>query len=401
MRWSAAVLLAASGLASAGRTPELPPQSQCGRLPEHERFVNLTYVLPDPFTFLDGRPVHTKGDWDCRAEQLRSLFQKYELGEKPPRPAVLTKTFSNDTLTITAGHGNNDTIEFSMPISYPENGTAPYPAMIVYDALSIPAPDGVALITLDIDAIAVQNDASSRGMGLFFDLYGTNASAGALMAWAWAVSRVIDVLEETPEAMLDLDRLAVTGCSRNGKGAMVAGAFDQRIALTIPQESGSGGDACWRVSRDMLVNHQLYTQTAWEIVTENVWFSTSFDPFAANNYTIGLLPVDHHELVGLIAPRGVYSTSNIEFLWLGDQSNYDCMKSGNKIFQALGVADHQGFSQDGPHDHCAFPDDQVGEIQAFYDKFLFGKSADTSVMETDGNWTYNARWAPWRVPRLW
>lgn len=365
--------------------------------------MNQTYVLPDPFTFIDNTTVQTAADWNCRAAQLRSLFQEYELGWKPPRPPILTAVFESDTLDITAGTSENKTILFSVPISYPNSNSSqgPYPAIITYDGLSIPVPDGVAVLTLDVDQIAQQNDQSSRGVGLFFDLYGTNASAGALMAWAWATSRIIDVLEETPAALIDTGRLAVTGCSRNGKGAMVAGAFDERLALTIPQESGSGGDACWRVSREMLVNEDLSTQTAWEIVQENVWFSTAFDPFAATNYTIGLLPEDHHELAGLIAPRGLYSTENVGFLWLGDFSNYECMTVANKVFQALGVPDHQGFSQDGPHDHCAFPNDQVVEINAFFDKFLLGEQqANTTVMRTVGNWTYDPSWAPWAVPKL-
>lgn len=398
---SVAVALGALGLANAASVPELPQASWCGDLPKNLKLRNLTYELPDPFTFLNGDPVKTMSDWDCRAEQIRSLFMKYELGDKPAKPPILKSTFWNNTINITAGLTKKEKIEWSVPITYPTTGEAPYPAIIAYDGVSIPVPDGVAVITLNVDNIALQNDASSRGIGIFFDLYGANATAGALMAWAWATSRIIDALEDLPEANIDLDHIGVTGCSRNGKGAMVAGAFDQRIALTIPQESGSGGDGCWRVSRDMLVNQQLYTQTAWEIVTENVWMSVNFDPFAANNYTIGLLPVDHHELVGLIAPRGVYSTSNIGFLWLGDQSNFDCMKTGNKIFHALGVPHHQGFDQDGPHNHCSFPDDQVGQINAFFDKFLLGKNAHTAIMATDGNWTYDSSWAPWSVPKLW
>lgn len=85
-----------------------------------------------------------------------------------------------------------------------------------------------------------------------------------------AVSRIIDALETTNTG-IDLSRLAVTGCSRNGKGALVAGAFDRRIALVIPQESGSGGAGCWRISDDMLARG-MDTQTASEIVQENVWF---------------------------------------------------------------------------------------------------------------------------------
>lgn len=344
--------------------------------------------------------MRSQDDWACRAAQLRTLFQEYELGWKPPAPPQLSAEFSNNTLNITAGV-NDNTITFSVPVTYPNTtNPGPFPAVIVFDGVSIPIPPGVAVLTLTVDEIAQQNDQSSRGIGLFYDLYGTNASAGALMAFAWATSRIIDILEETPSVNISTQKLAVTGCSRNGKGALVAGAFDERIALTIPQESGSGGDACWRTSRAMLVNHQLFTQTAWEIISENVWFSTSFDPFGANNYTVGLLPFDHHELAGLVAPRGLYSTENVGFLWLGDWSNYECMKVGNKIFQALSVPTNQGFSQDGPHDHCSFPADQEGEIAAFFSKFLLDEPADTDVFRTVGNWTYNPSWAPWEVPTL-
>ncbi|KAK3945210.1 hypothetical protein QBC46DRAFT_403423 [Diplogelasinospora grovesii] len=385
----------------ASHGPEFGDDSplSCARLPCNLELVNQTYILPDPFHSIDGEPVTTLADWSCRATQIRALFQKYELGVKPPRPPVLTSTVSSSGVNVTAGDGTKS-VTFSASISYPPSGTAPYPAIIAYDGLNVPRPAGAVIITLNVDTIAQQNGPQSRGVGVFYDLYGKDHSAGALMAWAWAVSRIMDVLEAT-SANINPRRIAVTGCSRNGKGAMVAGAFDQRIALTIPQESGSGGDACWRVSRAMLVKDQLATQTAWEIVGEDVWFSTNFNQFATDNYTVGLLPVDHHELAGLIAPRGLYSTENVGFLWLGAQSNWECMTAANKIYQALGVADRQGFSQDGPHDHCSFPYDQTAEIQAFYDRFLFGKEdTNTSVFRTVGNWTYDESWQPWSVPEL-
>lgn len=376
--------------------------ASCSRLPSHLKFINQTYTLPDPFTFLNGRVVQTQADWDCRAAQLREVFQKYELGYKPAKPPVFSTMFTNDSIAITAGVSESKTINFSVPITYPNTTSyGPSPAVIVYDAVSIPVPSQVAVITLNVDEIAQQNNGSSRGVGLFYDLYGnTTTTAGALMAWSWAVSRIIDALEAHPETNINTQKLAITGCSRNGKGAMVAGAFDERIALTIPQEPGSGGDACWRTSRDMLVNRDLYTQTAWEIVGENVWFSEAFDFFGRDNYTIGLLPEDHHELAGLIAPRGLYSTENVGQLWLGDWSNLECMTAGNKIFQALGVKDHQGFSQDGPHEHCSFPADQESEIAAFFDRFLLDEEANTTVFRTVGNWTFDPKWTPWAVPDL-
>jgi hypothetical protein len=69
-----------------------------------------------------------------------------------------------------------------------------------------------------------------------------------MTAWAWAVSRMLDVMEKDTSGLFDMNHVAVSGCSRNGKGALVVGALDERIALVIPQESGSGGTASWRIS---------------------------------------------------------------------------------------------------------------------------------------------------------
>ncbi|KAI0484075.1 putative extracelular cellulose binding protein [Xylariaceae sp. FL0804] len=382
--------------------------ASCSTIPDDFQLVNQTYVLPDPFTFINGSAVKTAADWDCRAAQTRELFQKYELGYKPAKPAVFNSTYDSKTgtLEIVTGTSADKTVNFSVPITAAKTastGSTGSPAIIVYDAASIPIPSQVATITLNIDDIAQQNSDASRGVGVFYDLYGApdNTTAGALMAWAWAVSRVIDALEDQQATTgIDATKVGVTGCSRNGKGALVAGAFDERVALTVPQESGSGGDACWRVSRDMLVNQGLATQTAWEIINEDPWFAESFDAFCADNYTVGLLPEDHHQLAGLVAPRGLYSTENVGFLWLGDQSNWECMSAANKVYQALGAATSQGFSQDGPHDHCSFPDDQADEIAAFFDRFLLGQNVTTDVFRTVGNYTLDPSWTPWTVPSL-
>src|SRR6185503_15541964 len=134
----------------------------------------------------------------------------------------------------------------------PTTGVAPYPAIIGVGASSLNnsvlSSRGVAVINFPNNELAQQINQSSRGVGKFYELYGSGHSAGSLMAWAWGVSRLIDALEKTPAANIDPTRLGVTGCSRNGKGALTVGAFDERIKLTIPQESGSGGAASWRVS---------------------------------------------------------------------------------------------------------------------------------------------------------
>ena len=249
--------------------------------------------------------------------------------------------------------------------------------------------------------MAQQNDASSRGLGLFYNLYGQSATASAMTAWAWGVSRIIDVLEKMPSAHINTKRIAVTGCSRDGKGALMAGALEPRIALTIPQESGSGGDACWRLS---LYEQQQgsVVQTATEIVTENVWFSSNFANYVNN---LSVLPFDHHMLAALIAPRPMISFENTDYVWLSPLSSFGCMTAAHTVWDALGVADKHGFEQVGGHAHCAWPSSLSPQLNAFFDRFLLDQpNVNTSFFATNGvfggvAWTASD-WINWTTPTL-
>ena len=355
----------------------------CPALPQDVPLPTVS-KLPDPFLTINGSRVSTLSEWECRQQEINALFQRYELGTKPPRPSSFNASLSGITLTINASEDDRS-ISFAPTITYPTTGTAPYPALIAFDGGSLPIPSGVAVINFAVDDMAQQDSAASRGLGKFYDLYGTNATASAMMAWAWGVSRIVDALDMlgVNETQIDTAHLAVTGCSRNGKGALVAGAFDARIGLTIPQESGSGGSACWRLSDYQLANGQL-VQTASEIVDENVWFSVAFDAFSNDT---AQLSFDHHTLAGLIAPRGLFVIENTAYEWLGPWSCYGCMRTAHLIWQAVGVPDNMGFSQLGGHLHCEFPEEQQADLDAFVGKFLFGEESNTRVMKTDLNAT--------------
>ncbi|KAF5365052.1 hypothetical protein D9758_010996 [Tetrapyrgos nigripes] len=354
-------------------------------------------ALPNPFLFDDGTPVQTQEEWACRRAQIASLIQGYEAGSLPPKPSSLSANFTQSgttgTLAITASNGGSS-ITFSPTITYP-SGTAPN------DGGSIPIPAGIATLTYSNSDMAQQNSASSRGIGLFYNLYGSSHNASAMTAWVWGVSRIIDILESTPAANINTQKIAVTGCSRDGKGALMAGAFETRIALTVPQESGSGGDTCWRLSKFEQDSGSV-VQTATEIVGENVWFSTAFNNYVNN---LNQLPYDHHLLLAMVAPRGLISFENTDFVWLSPLSSWGCVSAARTVYQALGVPDNHGFEQVGGHQHCQWPSSLTPSLNAFFDKFLLGGSTNTSDFFSTNNvfggvpWN-PAQWINWSTPTL-
>ena len=329
--------------------------------------------LPNPFKFFDGKTVATKEDWECRQKEVNAAIQAQELGILPGKPDKVTAS-GTSSLSITSTVGGKS-VSFSVSIKKP-SGAGPHPAIIAFGGASIPVPGAVATITFNNNDVADQQGQSSRGKGKFFDMYGSSHSAGATTAWAWGVDRIIDALELV-DVGIDPKRVGVTGCSRNGKGAFVAAALVDRIALGLPQESGSGGAACWRIS-DSEKAAGKNIQTSGQIVGENVWFSRNFNTFATKSST---LATDHHQLAGLVAPRGLLVIEN-EIDWLGPVSTTACMKAGRLIYKALGVPDNMGFTGAGNHAHCSFPGNQQTELTAFINKFLLNQSnANTANIE--------------------
>ena len=380
-------------------------------VPAIPAFSALTSVasLPDPFTSMSGTRIANKSDWTCRRAEISAELQQFELGAKTPAASTVTGSASGGNITVNVTSGGKS-ISFMATVTLPTTGKAPYPAMIGIGGISLNTQtltqQGVALITFNNDDMAAQQSGTSRGMGKFFTLFGSNATAGAMIAWAWGVSRLIDVIEMTPSANIDPKRLGVTGCSRNGKGALVVGAFDERIVLTIPQESGSGGAGSWRVS-DAVSVAGTSTQTLNEIVGENVWFSTALNQFAGSGAGHSLapkLPFDHHELEAMVAPRALLVIENT-INWLGPLSTYTASVAANTVWQALGIPDQMGYSENGGaggHTHCSFPAAQQPDVDAYVQKFLIGGgTASTAIMKQDDNLTYDkATWQPWTVPTL-
>ena len=374
--------------------------------------------LPDPFLSAMGHRISSKAEWICRRAEIAAQVEEYELGPKPPKPSIVTGAFEADRLTITTGEPDK-TVSFSVGITRPDGApAAPIPALIVLGKSALrPVFEsrGVAVIDFDNNAMGAQGNqgegearTDTRGQGTFYELYGSDHAASSMMAWAWGVSRVIDALAVTPSANIDVRRLAVTGCSRNGKGALVVGAFDERIALTVPEESGAGGSASWRISQAQMDAYRAKNpnprggqgvQTLASAAGEQPWFRASFGQFGKTSADVNRLPFDHHMVLGLVAPRALFVLDNTDMMWLGDESSFTSVVAAAEIWKAMGA---MGASQVGGHPHCKeLPQAQLAELGAFVDTFLLGASGpNTNVLRSDRVTVDRARWIPWSTPAL-
>ncbi|KAK0649024.1 hypothetical protein B0T16DRAFT_389167 [Cercophora newfieldiana] len=389
---ASALLVAGAALAVAAPANEIFERQTCTTSASYPT-VNVA-KLPDPFTTSGGAKVTTKAEFECRRQEINKILQQYELGTYPPAPDKVEGTLTGTGITVKVTVGSKS-ISFSASIRKP-SGSAPGPAIIAIGGSSIPIPAGVGTISFGNDAFAAQGGGSSRGRGLFYDLFGSSHTAGALTAWAWGVDRLVDALEQVGASSgIDTKRLGVTGCSRNGKGAFIVGALVNRIALTIPQESGSGGAACWRIS-DQQKSAGKNIQTAGQIIGENVWFSKNFDPYTRSTSTI---PADHHMLAALIVPRGLVPFEN-DIDWLGPVSTTGCMKAGRLIYKAYGVPTNMGFSLTGGHSHCQFPSGQQSELTQYINYFLLNSGTAPGTVERSTANVDVSTWAPWTVPTL-
>lgn len=350
-------------------------------------------TLTDPFAWADGSGRSTDfKDWKRHRFEIAHQLQHYELGMKPVTPRdSIEAILNNDTLRVIV-HENGEVLLLTAPIKYPE-GNGPFPAIIGIGRSTGALPEQlfdkrkIAQITFDFTQ--VMSHTQKRGNEPINRLYPEQTEMGSYCAWSWGISRLIDGLEKVEKkSRIDLSHLAISGCSFAGKMALFAGAFDERIALTIAQEPGGGGVNAWRVS-ETLENVETLGRTNY------AWFLESMRQFAGKN--VNRLPIDHHELAALIAPRALLVLGNTDYEWLAEESNYVSCQAARMVWKAFGIEDRMGFSIQGGHMHCMLPKSQYPEVEAFIDKFLLGKTyVDTFVTKADmfEDMDY-LKWMPW------
>ncbi|MGK3208417.1 glucuronyl esterase domain-containing protein [Amycolatopsis sp. MEPSY49] len=355
-----------------------------------------TAKLPDPFKRIDGTRVTNRSDWRCRREEIKKLAERTVYGTKPAKPAGVAGTVSATGITVTVTE-NGRSASFSAGVELP-SGTGPFPAVFVVggfgaDTATIKA-SGAAVITYDPLAVGKEGTPRNNKQGAFYSIYGATSGTGLLAAWAWGVSRLIDVVEQSGGRFLKADALGVTGCSRYGKSAFAIGALDQRIALTMPIESGTAGVPILRG-----IPGESGSQPLGNAYGEQPWFGDAFSAYTGNP---AALPVDTHELVAMVAPRGLFVMENPHIDWLGARSGSVAALAGAEVYKALGAGGNISYwsdVQDGTH--CASRPEWRTPLQQNIQKFLLKTGSAAGTFRISGKKAGNlAEWRDWTTPVL-
>ena len=174
------------------------------------------------------------------------------------------------------------------------------------------------------DGIILQDTFAYTGV---FDLWGPrdpskDDNTTALAAWAWGLMRGMDMIERDPA--LDQDRVVLTGYSRLGKAALLAGAFDERFPVVVPVQTGGGGAP--------LAKRDFGEKIATQVSSFRHWFCRAYDRYA---YDTASMPFDQHLLLACVAPRALL-IEGFNKPWFDTKGEFLALQAASPVWTFLG-----------------------------------------------------------------
>jgi hypothetical protein len=327
-------------------------------------------ALPDPFVMHGGTRITDKSEWACRRNEVKKDLEQYEIGPKPdPSTATVTATYSGSKLTVKV-----TTKDGSIDITSTVSGSGECVAIGMNGSAGNIS--GCKQIPFNHDQVVTYDNGSGshNTNDPFYKVYpGLKGKIGKYAAWSWGISRLIDgIVLAKSQLGVDVSKIGIQGCSYAGKMALFGGALDERVTLTVVQESGGGGINSWRLSKAFTARTGVNIEKIDN--TSGSWFLSSMKSLDPDK-----LPHDHHQLIAMIAPRPVIILGNPDYEWLGDESGYKSTIAARKVWQAFGVTDYIGFDFAAGHTHCQAASSQTTNVNAFVNRFLKGQNANTKI----------------------
>ena len=144
----------------------------------------------------------------------------------------------------------------------------------------------------------------------------------SLAAWGWGLMRGMDMIERDPA--LDADRVVLTGYSRLAKAALIAGAFDERFPVVVPNQTGGGGVP--------LAKRNFGETIATEMVNFSHWYCKAYGKYADNE---AAMPFDQHLLLSCVAPRALL-VEGFDSPWFDTKGEFLSVQAASPVWKFLG-----------------------------------------------------------------
>jgi hypothetical protein len=378
--FSVAVVMMFSCIAGA-QVADAPDEVKAGVPVNYTEAKAGTHTLPDPLKMADGNPVFTAKEWfEKRRPEIVKLFEENQYGRMPDRPPDMrfdifdraTPAFDRKAIR------RQVTIYFTKDKSgpsidvllyLPANAGGPVPVLlnVGFAANNLAVSDPGVKVGWSFDPIKKQRVPATpgkfnfggidvlsvieKGFGLatvnYGDIdpdalsglpFGVRAlylkpgqivpapdEWGAISAWAWGLSRVLDYLET--DKGVDARSVALMGVSRLGKTVLWTAAHDTRFALVIASCSGEGGAALSRRNYGETIKHLVEpTRYPYQFCANYAKYADQVDQF----------PVDAHMLLALIAPRPVLLQTGDTDRWSDPKGEFLAAMAATPVFKLLG-----------------------------------------------------------------
>ena len=311
--------------------------------------------LPDPLLFNDGGKVRNARHWERkRRAEILEIFSQEMYGHIPAKPDGLHfKTINEEQ--VYDGLGIRKTVRiyldkaeehwFDVLVHLPKDAAGPVP---MFAGLNFKGNDatlderadfrwpyemilkaGMGVATAWRDSIEPDGrDCNIRDEDVCRDggvraWYNEGGDWGAISAWAWGLSRIMDYMEKDPA--VDCSNVAVVGHSRLGKTALWAGANDTRFAMVISNDSGCCGAA---LSRRVCGENFAIIANAFPH-----WFTPEFRKYMWNEAEF---PADQHWLLALAAPRPLYVARATEDQWADPKGEWLSARLTSDVYALFG-----------------------------------------------------------------
>lgn len=370
----------------------------------HEDLIKITKYdlagkLPDPFVFNDGTPVKTAEDWKKRRQEIYKTAVELQYGTIPPKPEFLeveilylggagkpncyrihTGTRASPVVfTMTLFKAN---VSKKCPVVVDGDLCFPYVfdkefiSAFIDNGISLAmfnrtelAPDiaGYNFSSMDKDSTEykqcreILDSLETHSCGGQLKKAYPEYTFGAVGAWAWGYSRVVDALELLGNT--DMDMIAFTGHSRGGKTALLAGVLDARATIVNPNETCAGGSSSYRLSIKAI------TEDGEEKPSEPIsnifknfpaWMGKDLKEYIGQEQE---LPFDAHFLKALIAPRVLLVGEAASDIWANPVGSWQTSEAAKEVYKLLGCEENLlWYFRNGYHYHKIFDLQQLVNV---------------------------------------